>query len=756
MNGNSMSTQEMSVPMTPNTFTMNFKSLLAKALAAVAVILALTVAAPASAAPQYRATASVNGSGTITYPGSVQTGDVMLLWVISTATVTTPSGWTASASYNWTAYGYRSYVFTKVKAADTSVAVSTSNGGAQLVAYSGTRGVGSVGAFAESAQGATTLALNGITPQSAASTVLGFITDRDVVALTPAAGFTSRATVNHTYFANQVADKVFGSTAPTGNQTWTQGNYYPAAGLLLELLPPLAPALIAAYAPTAIITGGNSTLTFTVTNPGTTTLTNVRFTDSLGNVSVSSATLGGSCTGVTSTPALTVGATNLDLTIASLPPGSCTITLQVTSSTTGSHGNTATGPTSNESDPGAPANTATLTVLSQPSPPAMSAKFEPAWMESGGQSTLRILVTSPMNIALTNVNFTGTLTGMTVGSTAIGGTCVGVTNSPALAVGATALNLTVPSLPAGGCSVTITTTSTNLGSNPVSLSGATATESSGTGAVPSAAYLTVAEDPGFYYVHADHLGTPRAITRPSDNAIVWKWDNTEPFGNNAANENPSGLGSFTYNLRFPGQYADAETGTSYNYFRDYDPSTGRFRQSDPIGLAGGLSTYGYALQNPLTYFDPDGRLVWLAIPGICAAGGCELLLGGAALWCILNQSSSTNTLSPGPFSGDSIPARGPGRKFTPGEREKINDIGRADGCHTCGKTEPGTKSDDFVPDHQPPSGLLGGNGGDQRLYPHCIDCSRVQGGQVSGAKRKKPSPPSQSEGDGRNNGASKK
>ena len=63
-----------------------------------------------------------------------------------------------------------------------------------------------------------------------------------------------------------------------------------------------------------------------------------------------------------------------------------------------------------------------------------------------------------------------------------------------------------------------------------------------------------------YYVHADHLGSPRAITRPANDAIVWKWDNTEPFGANAANENPSGLGAFRYDLRFPGQQYDAETG----------------------------------------------------------------------------------------------------------------------------------------------------------------------------------------------------
>ena len=61
-------------------------------------------------------------------------------------------------------------------------------------------------------------------------------------------------------------------------------------------------------------------------------------------------------------------------------------------------------------------------------------------------------------------------------------------------------------------------------------------------------------------------------------------------------------------LRFPGQYFDAETGLHYNYFRDYDPSTGRYIESDPIGLDGGLNTYLYAESNPLLLVDPYGLL----------------------------------------------------------------------------------------------------------------------------------------------------
>jgi RHS repeat-associated protein len=119
-----------------------------------------------------------------------------------------------------------------------------------------------------------------------------------------------------------------------------------------------------------------------------------------------------------------------------------------------------------------------------------------------------------------------------------------------------------------------------------------------------------------YYVHADHLGSPRAVTRPADNAIMWRWDNSDPFGTNAANENPQGAGTFSYHLRFPGQYYDAETTTHYNYFRDYDPSIGRFTESDPIGLNGGINTYGYVGANPVARTDPDGRQVLLPPPPI--------------------------------------------------------------------------------------------------------------------------------------------
>ncbi|KAF0811258.1 putative deoxyribonuclease RhsC [Andreprevotia sp. IGB-42] len=106
---------------------------------------------------------------------------------------------------------------------------------------------------------------------------------------------------------------------------------------------------------------------------------------------------------------------------------------------------------------------------------------------------------------------------------------------------------------------------------------------------------------------ADQLGTPRQITDPANNQLVWRWD-SEAFGNTQANQDPGNTGNqFVYNLRFPGQYYDAESGRHYNYFRDYDPTTGRYVQSDPIGLNGGsFSTYAYVGGNPLSLSDPLG------------------------------------------------------------------------------------------------------------------------------------------------------
>ena len=128
-------------------------------------------------------------------------------------------------------------------------------------------------------------------------------------------------------------------------------------------------------------------------------------------------------------------------------------------------------------------------------------------------------------------------------------------------------------------------------------------ESSTAGTVAADAIRIVADSAtpqNVAYIHADHLATPQKMTDPSG-TVVWDRD-ALPFGQTAS---LTGTGELP--LRFPGQYYDDETGLYYNYFRDYDPSTGRYIQSDPIGLAGGLNTYAYVGGNPINATDPYGE-----------------------------------------------------------------------------------------------------------------------------------------------------
>ncbi len=140
-----------------------------------------------------------------------------------------------------------------------------------------------------------------------------------------------------------------------------------------------------------------------------------------------------------------------------------------------------------------------------------------------------------------------------------------------------------------------------------------------------------------FYVHADHLGTPRTVTRstiatganaPSSstptspgaiNKAVWRWD-SDPFGTSLDNskpiENPQIItgtatvvqaASIRVNSRFDGQLVDAETGAHYNYSRNYAATMGRYLTSDPTGLFGGLSTFAYVENDPVSWSDPFGE-----------------------------------------------------------------------------------------------------------------------------------------------------
>lgn len=127
--------------------------------------------------------------------------------------------------------------------------------------------------------------------------------------------------------------------------------------------------------------------------------------------------------------------------------------------------------------------------------------------------------------------------------------------------------------------------------------------------------------PGISYLHTDGLGSVRvATTTTGADTDQWPWlDNA--FGDKAMN------GSSSYYLRFPGQYYDVETGLHYNGARYYDSNTGRYIQSDPIGLKGGVNTYAYVGGGPLLYIDPRGLQQNISIPGSTVDLNTAALLG---------------------------------------------------------------------------------------------------------------------------------
>ncbi|WP_363798206.1 RHS repeat-associated core domain-containing protein [Lysobacter firmicutimachus] len=149
--------------------------------------------------------------------------------------------------------------------------------------------------------------------------------------------------------------------------------------------------------------------------------------------------------------------------------------------------------------------------------------------------------------------------------------------------------------------------------------------------LPVGVWSGAAAQQKLHYVEPDHLGTPRAVIDPIRNLAVWAWDiRSEAFGNGTPNQDPDQNGKeFVFNLRYPGQLFDSYTGLNYNYFRYYEPGTGRYTQSDPLGLIevafdpklilaldklGGLmgdpstktSSYSYVGGSPLDYLDPEG------------------------------------------------------------------------------------------------------------------------------------------------------
>ncbi|WP_321165108.1 RHS repeat-associated core domain-containing protein, partial [Variovorax sp. Root434] len=136
----------------------------------------------------------------------------------------------------------------------------------------------------------------------------------------------------------------------------------------------------------------------------------------------------------------------------------------------------------------------------------------------------------------------------------------------------------------------------------------------GNGPMPIAAVINGST----YAIHSDHLNTPRKLSN-ADGQAVWQWTYSafgedkpttakNRFANLDATPNPgtTSLSEVKFNLRYPGQYSDDESGLNYNYFRSYDARTGRYSQPDPIGLDGGWNRFGYVDGNPLGDVDPLG------------------------------------------------------------------------------------------------------------------------------------------------------
>ena len=116
--------------------------------------------------------------------------------------------------------------------------------------------------------------------------------------------------------------------------------------------------------------------------------------------------------------------------------------------------------------------------------------------------------------------------------------------------------------------------------------------------------------------------------------------NSDPFGTDAANANPAGAGTFAYNLRFPGQVFDGEAGLQQNWHRDFDPATGRYLQSDPLGVAVSNNTYSYVDADPMDYVDPFGL------------AKCTYSISEHRMTCVSNDGSKETVVGPeGLWSG---------------------------------------------------------------------------------------------------------
>ncbi len=191
--------------------------------------------------------------------------------------------------------------------------------------------------------------------------------------------------------------------------------------------------------------------------------------------------------------------------------------------------------------------------------------------------------------------------------------------------------------------------------------------------------------PLVYYVHTDHLNTPRAVV-DRNGTLRWRWL-AEPFGTTAAETSPGGLSAFTFNLRFPGQYYDAESGAHYNMQRDYLPGVGRYAQSDPIGLAGGINTYAYTENNPISFTDPRGLVKWSGWAFNVAATapfGASIYHVTLTSECKCGKQYTIKVVAVGPAAGLGVKLAATVSEVTFDDLDTCADPGSFDGRFTAG------------------------------------------------------------------------